>query len=60
MEQAILNTDNENVKIVLRANNGNLDTIRQITTTTGEISQGNGDTVETITITRTLLTTTAQ
>lgn len=59
MEQAILDTDNENVKIVLRANNGNLDTIRQITVTTGEISQNNGDTIETITITRTLLTTTA-
>ena len=59
MEQAILDTDNENVKLVLRATNGNLETIRQITASTGEISQENGDTIETITITRTLLTSTA-
>ncbi|WP_445454112.1 hypothetical protein [Flavobacterium sp. 25HG05S-40] len=59
MEQTILDTDNDNVKLVLRATNGNLETIRQITASTGEISQENGDTIETITITRTLLTSTA-
>jgi len=59
MEQAILDTDNPNVKLIQRANNGNLETLRQITSTTGEISQDNGDTIETITVTRTLLTTTS-
>lgn len=59
MEQAILDTDNPNVKIVLRANNGNLETIRQVTSTTGEIEEENGVTVEQITITRTVLTTTS-
>lgn len=58
MEAAILSTENENVKIILRANNGQLETLRQITATTGEVTQPNGDTVETITITRTILLTT--
>ncbi len=58
MEQAILSTENDNVKIVLRAVNGQLETLRQITATTGEVTQPNGDTVETITVTRTILSTT--
>lgn len=57
MDEKIFNTENPNVKIVQRAKDGNLETLRQITATTGEVSQTNGDTVETITITRTLLTT---
>lgn len=58
MEQTILDTENENVKIILRANAGQLQTLRQITATSGEVAQENGDTVETITITRTVLTST--
>lgn len=59
MQENIFDTENPNVKIVQRPRNGQLETLRQITATTGEVSQDNGDTIETITITRTVLTTTA-
>lgn len=59
MTETIIDTDIPNVKLVQRANNGSFETLRQITSTTGEIpSQTNdADTVETITITRTTLNT---
>jgi len=58
MDEVIINTESDSVKIVMRAKEGHLQIIRQITATTGEVSELNGDTVETITITRTLLTST--
>lgn len=58
MTEQIYDTENANVKIIVRAKEGHLQTLRQITATSGEVLQPNGDTVETITITRTLLTST--
>ena len=59
MKEIIIDTDIPNVKLVQRANNGSLETLRQITSTTGEIASqiNDADTIETITITRTTLNT---
>lgn len=55
--QVVLDTENENVKIVLRTSGTNvLQTIKQVSETSGEVPTGESITVETVTITRTLLT----
>lgn len=59
MNQTILDTENENIKLILRTNANNIEHLRQVTSTSGEITDANdlSVTVETITITRTILTT---
>jgi len=61
MNQTILETDDPNVKIVLKTSGSTvLNAIRQVTSTTGEEATGVGETTETVTIVRTLLTTLAE
>ena len=59
MNQTILDTENPNIKIGLRTNGTQLQTFKQVTSTTGEENIDADTTVEIITITRTLLTTTS-
>lgn len=56
MKVVILDTDDENTKLLIKAGGGAVQTWEQVTTTTGEEATGAGETTETITIVRTLLT----
>lgn len=57
----IQDQEDPNKRIIQKCVNGNLETWREIQSTTGEIAESGGNvTVETITITRTLLTTTTE
>lgn len=61
MNQVILDTDDTNVKLLLRTSGSTiLNAVRQVTSTTGEEATGAGETTETITVVRTLLTTLAE
>lgn len=54
-----IDTDNENVKIVNRFSSGAFETLREQTTTTGEVQNNSSteirETIEIITITRTII-----
>jgi hypothetical protein len=56
MNETILPTENPNVKQLLRATEDNFQVWKQTTSTSGELPTGEGETTETITITRRLLT----
>lgn len=54
-----IDTDNDNVKIVNRFSAGAFETLREVTTTTGEVQDNSNteirQTIEIITITRTII-----
>lgn len=57
MNQTILDTENNDVKHLIKATAESVQFWKQTTSSTGEVPTDEGETTETITIIRTLLTT---